>query len=196
MLPRQEIIRRIEKEKLIDNADVNKSIGPASYELRAGTYLHNNEVHPLADGDAIAIAPNSFVLLGTFEKLNLPLDLAGLLFLKSSFGRQGILPWSQGFVDPEFKGNITIAIQNMTPNLLPISALQPVCHIVFFELTAATDAGYIGPYNNSTGPTASKQKSVMKIVGQSLASFGRQAAAGIAQGATEELGRMIVGSSN
>ena len=71
-LVRQMIRARIEKENLIENADLKESLSPASYELRVGSYYdwNTNMRIDLQQGEAIAGVQANVVEKGT-KKVNL-----------------------------------------------------------------------------------------------------------------------------
>jgi len=71
---------------------------PASYDLRAA--------------EDTVIPRGSLSLVPTLEWVELPVDLAGTLRCRSSFGRRGIL-LGAGFVDPGFRGTLTLCLTNM-----------------------------------------------------------------------------------
>jgi dCTP deaminase len=165
ILPHQEIQERIETDHLIVNGDLGECLGPASYELRMGSIrsIEGGTGTVLRPAEEFVIKPGASVLIGTVEEVHLPDDLAGMLFLKSSLGRAGYMPWSQGYVDPGYKGSLTIALHNFAGAIKIFSAHQKVCHLVFVKLSAKTTKPYNGPYSGSTGATGTKEKGPMVI---------------------------------
>jgi deoxycytidine triphosphate deaminase len=103
ILPYQEIQRRIKADGLIHGADLDSCLSPASYELRIGSIrpIEGESERKLAKGEEFVMKEGASVLVGTLEEVRLPDDVAGFLFLKSSLGRSGYVPWSQGYVDPD-----------------------------------------------------------------------------------------------
>src|SRR5271169_5221094 len=70
---------------------------PASYDLRAAEDM---------------ILPQGIVsLVPSIEWVELPVNLAGTLMCRSSFGRRGVL-LGAGYVDPGFRGNLTLCLTN------------------------------------------------------------------------------------
>jgi deoxycytidine triphosphate deaminase len=135
-------------------------LGPASYELRIGSVrgFDGGQETILEAGRKFVMEPASSALIGTVEEIRMPADLAGLLFLKSSLGRSGYIPWSQGFVDPGYTGSLTIALHNVAGKLQLFEGHQKICHLVFVKLTKATSNPYAGEYKDSVGATEAKQK--------------------------------------
>ena len=106
--------------------------------------------------------PGEFVLAATYEHVELPVDIAARLEGKSSLGRLGLLTHSTaGFIDPGFRGHITLELSNMAT--LPI-ALWPgmkIGQLCFFRLSSPAEnpygsSGNLNRYLGQRGPTASR----------------------------------------
>lgn len=188
-LVRQQILRRIREQKLIENADLEQCVSPASYELRVGSYYdwQTNTRVDLTKGEAIAVAPNGFLLVGTFERVNLPDDLMGMMYLRSTYARRGFVSWFQGIVDPGFSGALTVALHNLTGDLVPIYGEERICHLVLEELPEPVERGYEGVYQGSPGATPPRQAPTVKIVGERLTEIGKVAAESIPRALIAEL---------
>lgn len=167
ILTKKKILDRI-KKGMIDNP-ANECLAPCSYELRVGSHglPHTNQRVKLEEGETIAIAPNSFVLLGAMEKVKLETDLVGLIYLRSSYARDGLMPWFQGIVDPGYEGGLTICVFNATNDLLPITGGERMCHLIIHELSEKTDS-YKGIYMKSEPATPSMVKKSIKVIGESI----------------------------
>jgi dCTP deaminase len=160
ILPYQEIYRRIQAGELLNNANADLCLGPASYELRIGSVKSFADAHDqkLEAGQKFVMEPGASALIGTLEEVRMPPDLCGFLFLKSSLGRSGYIPWSQGFVDPGYKGSLTISLHNAAGKLQLFEGHAKICHLAFMKLTAETTNPYESEYQGSKGATGSKQK--------------------------------------
>jgi dCTP deaminase len=102
--------------------------------------------------DFLDIKPREFALLSTKEHIELPLDIAGRLFLRSYLSRMGIFPESQGRVEAGYKGTVTLPIVNMNKNSVRISVDEPIVSIEFERLSKSVMRGYSGKYQGSEGP--------------------------------------------
>jgi len=154
-LVRQEIIKRIVNDNLIENADIAHCVGPVSYELRVGSY-HERIIDrriALSSEDKLPIPPNGFVLIGALERVNIPFDIVGMMYLRSTYARKGFLPWFQGIVDPGYQGGLTIVLHNMTTEPIIVTGGERICHLVLDSLPEAVDRGYEGIYQGSEGAT-------------------------------------------
>jgi dCTP deaminase len=108
---------------------------PASYDLRIG-------------GDFV-LPPRVCTLVDTLERIELPPDLAATLRCRSTYGRMGVI-LTAGFVDPGFKGQLTLCLVNMSHEHLTIRKNDRVAQIVFFQVTDG-DRRYTGKYQDSVG---------------------------------------------
>jgi deoxycytidine triphosphate deaminase len=170
-LPYQDIKNLIAEANLVSPADIDRCLGPASYELRIGSALNLGERlgQPIAIGQELVMRPQSHVLIGSMETVRIPKNLCADLSLKSKFGRAGFLPWFQGFVDPGYEGKLTFSLVNLSLHPVILKGGQGICHIVFRYLTAETQTEYKGEYkgsNTATGPKTTETDTV--IVGSPL----------------------------
>jgi deoxycytidine triphosphate deaminase len=165
ILPYQEIQERIKADNIITNAHIGECLGPASYELRVGSIrsIEGGAATVLKPDEQFVIKPGASVLIGTLEEVHLPGDIGGLLFLKSSLGRAGYIPWSQGYVDPGYNGSLTIALHNFAGAIKIFSGGQRICHLVLLQLKAPTTKPYTGPYTGSIGATGTKEQGPIVI---------------------------------
>jgi dCTP deaminase len=167
-LVRQYIIKRIENEQLVENSDIGECVKPASYELRVGSYYdwQLKERVSLKRGEAIALAPNGFLLVGSMETVNIPTDIIGMMYLRSTYARRGFVSWFQGIVDPGYKGGLTFALHNLTRDLVAIYGAERICHLVFEQLPEPVEEGYQGAYQGLEGATPPLLVQAFKIIGE------------------------------
>jgi dCTP deaminase len=118
------------------------SLGPAGYDLRAGSN--------------ISIPPAGCVLVHTLEFVELGSMVCGDLFLRSSFAREGIIG-SFALVDPGFRGQLTLSLTNMGQGAVDIAEGERLAQIVFLKLDRPPKKIYSGRYQNSKGAVASKR---------------------------------------
>jgi dCTP deaminase len=112
--------------------------------------------------EAFILHPGEFVLGSTYEFVTLPDNIAARLEGKSSLGRLGLMTHSTaGFVDPGFKGHVTLELANVSNlpiNLWPGMKVGQLC---FFQLSSPSEtpygsAKYNSRYQGQRGPTASR----------------------------------------
>ncbi len=154
-----------------------KNIGPASIDCTIGDVFKipkpNNELHHLRSIEPIIdvnneieydveqkevyiMRPRSFVLATTTEVLHLPNSISAYVEGRSSVGRAGLFVQNAGYIDPGFKGQITLELFNANDYPLKIYAFRRMCQIVFFKLDKPCGKPYAGKYKNQLNTTGSR----------------------------------------
>ena len=106
--------------------------------------------------------PGDFILGSTIEHIEIPDDIVGRLEGKSSLGRIGLVIHSTaGFVDPGWKGNLTLELSNLARLPITLYYGMKIGQISFLELTTSVERPYgsvsLGSrYQGQTEPTASR----------------------------------------
>jgi dCTP deaminase len=118
------------------------SLSPAGYDLRAG--------------EGLTISRGAIELVHTMERVELPADLCGQLFIRSSFAREGLVG-SFAFVDPGFRGQLTLAFLNMGKGDVVIAKEERVAQLLLSRLETPAEKPYSGRYQDSRGPVGSKR---------------------------------------
>ncbi|NLM97747.1 MAG: dCTP deaminase [Halanaerobiaceae bacterium] len=144
-------------------------IQPASVDLRLGTnFLKldenmteimtlDSEIKYISyDSEEIVIPPHSFLLATTMEHIELPADITAFVEGRSSIGRMGLFIQNAGWVDPGFKGQITLELYNA--NCLPIklTAGRRICQLVLARLDQEALNPYHGKYLNQKNAVGSR----------------------------------------
>ncbi len=115
---------------------------PASYDLRVA--------------HATVLPPGACTLVPTLEWVELPADLAATLRCRSSFGRKGVLI-AAGFVDPGFRGQLTLCLINMGAGDVHLYQHNRVVQMIIHEVKGGNRL-YDGRYQDSHGAIHSKEK--------------------------------------
>jgi len=111
----------------------------------------------IEDGGEFIIHPREFVLAATEERVTLPDNIAGRLEGKSSLARVGlIIHATGGFIDPGFRGPITLEMSNWMPAPIILRPGDLICQVSFQFLMTAAKNPYKGRYQNANGVEASK----------------------------------------
>lgn len=106
---------------------------------------------------------NQFVLASTVERIEVPYDLVAVVDGKSSLGRIGLaVHITAGYIDPGFKGNITLELKNMNPNMMIL--LRPgmsICQLRFHSILGRVmrpygSKGLGSKYQYSVGTVAAR----------------------------------------
>lgn len=172
------------KEKSIivkPKPDLKKQLGPASLDFRLGKEFRvfNSKKKPYIDplnketfddltslvrlrkGEYFVIHPGEFILGMTSEELTLPNDIGARIEGRSSWGRLGLIIHSTaGYIDPGFKGRLTLEISDI--GTLPI-LLYPgmkICQLAFERLSSPAKVPYnkrgSSKYYGNQLPTSSR----------------------------------------
>jgi dCTP deaminase len=110
-------------------------------EIRTGSYM---------------LPGNSFVLARTREVVQLPDDLTAFVEGRSSIGRLGLFIQNAGWVDPGFRGSITLELYNGLPHPIELRAGWRVCQLVFVRMEGSSEGGYTGKYQGQVDTTGSR----------------------------------------
>jgi len=103
----------------------------------------------------ICIPPQGFALLSAQERFQLPNNVAARIHDKSSWARLG-LTMQNTFVDPGFKGFLTLEATNHSKYPIHLEDGLPIAQVVF-EMTDIPTAGYAGKYQNQErGPQTAR----------------------------------------
>lgn len=150
---------------------VPELINPASLDLRLGNLImlesvQGHQMIPLDISNYTVdhpyeLVPGQFILAQTIEIFNMPEDIAGLFFLKSSRAREGYENLHAGYADPGWHGStLTLELKNARQlQPLPIYPKLKIGQMVFFRMSQRPAMSYAvtGNYNNDKLVSASKQ---------------------------------------
>lgn len=106
--------------------------------------------------DTYVILPGQFVLATTKEYFELPDDLTAFVEGRSSLGRMGLFIQNAGWVDPGFKGEITLELFNANRCAIELKAGRRVGQLVFAQMDDVALNPYNGKYQGQMGATGSR----------------------------------------
>jgi len=104
-----EIRDALSEKHLVIEPFEETSLNPAGYDLRLAT--------------SAVLEPSEHRLVATMERVELGRDLVGILHIRSSLAREGVLG-SLALVDPGFRGQLTISLFNSGKNPIQLKAWQ------------------------------------------------------------------------
>jgi dCTP deaminase len=129
------------KNLVIDPLD-ETSLNPAGYDLRLSA--------------EVALAPSEHRLVATMERVELGRDLVGILHVRSSLAREGILA-SLALVDPGFRGQLTISLFNSGRKMIQLKLGERFLQLTLLRLGRQAAAKYEGRYQDSLGVVGSRR---------------------------------------
>lgn len=163
------IKRMLDEKSLIIEPYAAEQIQPASVDIRLGSTFSvvddtpsgiitlNNEIkYRTITADTYLIMPGQFVLATTMEYFELPDDLTAFVEGRSSLGRMGLFIQNAGWVDPGFKGEITLELFNANRCAIELRSGRRVGQLVFAQMDEAALNPYRGKYQGQRGATGSK----------------------------------------
>lgn len=153
---------RIDTGHIVIRPLAENAVQPASVDLRLGRTIlvaqyKGYREHDLIDQGVLHLSQGMFVLAATLEWIELPPSLAGVLAGKSTRARQGLILESAGYVDPGWKGELTLELANLSPRPIPLVHGMTIGQIRFELLYGVCERPYgsdgVGShYQGSAGP--------------------------------------------
>ena len=100
----------------------------------------------IVDDKPFILHPGEFVLASTLEHIEVPVDIVARLDGKSSLGRMGLIIHSTaGYVDPGWKGHLTLELTNMARLPITLYYGMKIGQISFLRLTTPVERPYGSP---------------------------------------------------
>ena len=148
-------MRPLPSDQVIQPASVDLSLGDEwiTYPETHWEHIDLDDVHPmlkLYKSTQYILAPGEFILGTTEEFVEIPHDVVAVVNGKSSLARIGLLIHiTAGFIDPGFKGKVTLEIVNLNKMPIILRAGKPICQISFMQLSSPALYPYGHPSRNS-----------------------------------------------
>ena len=127
----------------LEPSDISSCLNAAGYDLRCSRN--------------VTLKPRQYELVATLEIVELGLNVAAFLHIRSSLAREGVIG-SFAVVDPGFRGQLTLNMCNLSDKEVPLHEGERIVQIVFHRLGSTAKKGYNGSYQNSKGIVSSKRK--------------------------------------
>ncbi|MDV2481534.1 dCTP deaminase [Methanoculleus sp. Wushi-C6] len=140
ILSSSEIARRLHDGDLVIDPYNGASQQPASYDLRVA--------------EEMTLPRGVCTLVPSIERVELPQDLAATLRCRSSLARRGVL-LGGGFVDPGFRGQLTLCLTNTGSEEISLAAGDRVVQMILQEVLNGGRL-YEGRYQDSRGAVHSR----------------------------------------
>ena len=147
-------------EELINPASLDVRLGEnLLVELPTTTCLVPYSIAGHTKENPFMLQPHEFVLAETLEEFEVPDCVAGQLALKSSRAREGIEHLLAGYIDPGYKGRLTLELQNArSMHAVPLWPGMRIAQIVFHRMSLLPNKSYAvtGRYHGDTVVQGSK----------------------------------------
>ena len=162
------IVRGVLRIEPLDPTRVREQLQPAGIDLRiadrycvmrGGPVIQTwsilnvgvDDHYYCNESDTIALEPGNVYLLHTIEKVCLPNDIVGLVTLRSTFARLGLV-MPPTVVDPGFCGQLTLELYNASRSTIMVRRGQRLVQLVLMITTSPSEP-YSGRYQHQTGVT-------------------------------------------
>jgi len=139
----------------VENVTYSYGLEPCGYTARLLDIYKCDGVEYIATSDTILIYPHRTYILATVETLEMPADVSGRIYCKSSLIRQGVAGFF-GAIEPGYKGNISALFVNFSQQIVPLKVNEGFIQLQFEKLEQVPMSIYKGRYQNSKGITQYK----------------------------------------
>jgi dCTP deaminase len=147
---------------VIDPAPKDQQLQPASVDLTLGTEFLSPYDDTRMTGRAVyTLLPGECIIATTAERVEIPTDVVARVEGKSSWGRKFLMVHSTaGFIDPGFRGQITLELKNLSMVSIALSTGCTIAQVSFQWLNTPAERPYgsegLGShYQDQSGATAS-----------------------------------------
>lgn len=115
-------------------------LGPAGYDVR---------IEFDADGqiDSVELPPGKFMTASTIECFNMPTDIIGFVYDKSTWARKGLSLFNT-VIEPGWCGYLTLELSNQGHDAIVFRRGMPIAQVIFQFTDEETDQPYEGKYQN------------------------------------------------
>jgi len=172
----KELQSLVKEHKLVENLCQREIENPegAGFDLRLGeVYSIKNEgflgveerqtpeielVAKEGREESFVFEPGKYYLIKTIEKVNLPTNISGIIFPRTTLFRSG-LGLFNGVVQPGYSGELTFGISNLAQSKVEISFGARIVHITFHEVLGQGNQ-YRGQWQGGRVATDGKEQQV------------------------------------
>lgn len=95
----------------------------------------------------LVIKPTNSVTISTLESVEMPTNLVGLLYIKSTYSRKGLVLVTNSPVDPGYIGKLTMRLFNSSNEVITLFKDGGIIQMVVHQLTNHVEA-YKGRWMN------------------------------------------------
>jgi dCTP deaminase len=125
----------------------NARLNPAGIDLRVSRRL--------------VLKPGQQTLVATVERVELSEHILGILHIRSSLAREGIVA-SLALVDPGFRGQLTVSLHNAGDRPVRLRKGERFIQLSLLRLGMPATHAYVGKYQNSWGVVRSRRKKMIR----------------------------------
>jgi dCTP deaminase len=150
LLSDREIKQRLASRSLIIEPLEPGQIQPNGVDLRVGDSFYDLEEGKEVNATEFTIRPGATVLVTSLERVRFPPDLAGLISLRSTYARRGLLI-PPTVIDSGYEGVLTLAVRG-GPHPLTLKRGEAIWYLLILQ-TRPVREPYKGRYQGARGLT-------------------------------------------
>ncbi len=174
VLSDRDILRLVRSKRLKIEGFTEKNLTPNGYDVTIDQVAVPALGTVCARGKA-SVPSGAWFVIGTKEYLELPPDIVGEIWIRTTWARKGILA-SFGRIDAGFHGNLTFSAINASGAAVEVPTGERFAQVVFSELLSRPQKTYeqrSGNYHRQRGITLEPAKRAPKSRVGPTASVGR-----------------------
>lgn len=139
-----EIYEFVKARNLIERFE-RRLLKGASYDLRLGPEFSTGGAHKmLSETDpSCKLEPGQFILLTSYEKLDLPKNLVGRAGLMSKWAQAGLISLFSPQIDPGFKGLIVVPLFNGGNAPISLRVGEPMFTVEFIRTSRSASFSWV-----------------------------------------------------
>lgn len=157
ILSDRDIRARLAKGELKIEPFAEEHLTPNGVDLTVKEVLVRPGAEPVREG-TVRIPGGASFLVATREYVTMPPDVAGQLWIRSSYARRGLLA-AFGKVEAGFEGELTIGAFNSSPEAVELPIGDRFCQLAFESLESVPEKSYrerSGNYQGQRGVTLAR----------------------------------------
>src|SRR5260370_34851722 len=141
--------------------EIAGAIKPGHFHITPGNPKLNPAGIDLCADRSLVLKPGQQTLVATVELVELSERFLGILHIRSSLAREGIVA-SLALVDPRFRGQITDSLYNAGDRLVSLRKGERFIQLSLLRLGMPATHAYVGKYQNSRGVVKSRRKKMIR----------------------------------
>lgn len=153
------LARRVAGELSLEPFE-DRCLTPNGYDIRIAEVMMPDVDEVVHREGKVAVPGGARFLVSTIERVRMPPDVCGSLFLRSSYARRGVFG-SFGKVEAGFEGTLTVGGLNASRAPLEVPIGDRFCQLVFERMESAPRKSYVersGTYQGQSGITLAKDR--------------------------------------
>lgn len=148
-------------EMALSDKEISGAIKTGQFHIFPGKPKLNPAGIDLCIGRTLLLKPGQQTLVATVERVELSEQFLGILHIRSSLAREGIVA-SLALVDPGFRGQLTVSLHNAGDRPVSLRKGERFIQLSLLRLGMPATHAYIGKYQNSRGVVKSRRKKMIR----------------------------------